>query len=83
MNICMFTPSERAMIQELLREYDTARSRLMAALDVVEEEWIAEITNVPEFDYRYGAATRLSILRAWIMALENKGGFFEEIEDDE
>jgi hypothetical protein len=47
MDICMFTPSERAKLEELIVAYDKSRERLMAFLDIIEKEWEKEIKNEP------------------------------------
>ena len=42
MDICMLVPWEREKLRKLLSDFNTARERLLAFLEIIEEEWIEE-----------------------------------------
>ena len=84
MDICMLVPWERKKLQELLSDFNTARERLLAFLEIVEEEWIEEYTNEPlRFDdFTDGSAAfhRLNTVIEWIELINENGIYLEELE---
>jgi hypothetical protein len=66
MDICMFTPSERVELRNLIGEYNQACKRLEELLMKTTQEWTEEIrnepfdeTNVEDDDRMYLATERL------------------------
>jgi hypothetical protein len=47
MDICMLVPWERKKLQELLSDFNVARERILAFLEIIEEEWLEEYTKEP------------------------------------
>jgi hypothetical protein len=80
----MLVPWERQKLQELLSELNTARERLLAFLEIIEEEWLEEYTNRPtEIDDYFevpNAFRRLDTLMQWIGSINENGIYLEELE---
>jgi hypothetical protein len=84
MDICMFVPWEREKLQELLKEFNTAREKLLVFLDIIEEEWIEELAHEPlrveDISDGSHAFRRLDTLMKWISVLNENGIYLEEMD---
>jgi len=84
MDICMLVPWEREKLREFLSDFNTARERLLAFLEIIEEEWIEEYTKRPtqvaDFFDTPEAFRRLDTLASWIGLINENGIYLEELE---
>jgi hypothetical protein len=80
----MLVPWEREKLRELLSDFNTARERLLAFLEIIEEEWIEEYTKRPtqvdDFFDTPEAFRRLDTLASWIGLINENGIYLEELE---
>jgi hypothetical protein len=84
MDICMLVPWERKKLQALLSDFNTARQRVLAFLEIIEEEWLEEYTKRPtevdDFLEAPEAFRRLDTLSSWIGLINENGIYLEELE---
>ena len=84
MDICMLVSWERKNLQELLRDFNVARERVLAFLEIIKEEGIEEYTSEPlRFDdFTDGSAAfhRLNTVIEWIELINENGIYLEELE---
>jgi hypothetical protein len=89
MDICMFTPSERAELRNLVGEYNQACKRLEELLMKTKQEWTQELRNelfdesdLEDDDRMYLATERLDTITWWVDKFEDQKLCVEDIEED-
>ena len=84
MDICMLTPSERTILQELVAKYEAEKGELLAFLRKLHTEWDAEYekasTEWARTQAGHDAWVRIDNAELWIYQLEEGITTIEDLE---
>lgn len=86
MDICMLIPSERALIQEVLGEYEEVKTKLLTVLEEIEGEWKQEVQQAPDpwpghTERMVLPRQRLDILSDWIREIDAHDIYLEDMDE--